>query len=392
MTCLCDYTDNPLKMVIKGLFSKHIYSILDLQEISYNAETIRLLKLRNPWSRGEWKGKWSNSWSHWPAHLKQQLLKDTHKKDGTFWISFDDVNTNFYDITVSKTRLDQVAVRLQGTFQDYAEHIECYKFDISQAQTVEIEVFANGRLETPYNRKSDPMIDLCVVLCQVVPKGILKCIKFSHKIEQMGDYVSVQALLEVGKYVVFASSIKAIIILDKEKEKSSTKNNFIYNIAFHTANKRLEIVRKTLPGTVMFDVYKSMVAMSEHVKFSYENNVKYSILKLKICNAILAENLNKNHCARITLNTSASENIDDSLKRAETKHHLCPSQSKWLVFQVPLDFRKTLNYKIRLTTEKFKYTNNCDVQSSDMVEHRELFSGVYTIRNNGVTVNWSEIY
>jgi hypothetical protein len=396
MACLCDYPASQLTMLRNGLFSKHVYSILDAKELTHNNESVRLLKLRNPWSRGEWRGDWSNKWPHWPPNLKKQLINDAHeKKDGTFWISFDDVNKYFYDITVSKIRPDQVSIRLSGHFQDYTKSIECFAFEIDQqAHAVEIELFANGRLEAPHNRKSDPLIDLCIVLCKIVSNGLLKCVQFSHKIEQMGDYVSVSATLEPGKYIVFATSIKALLIMNREIETKYTKtsrNNFKYNIVFHVANNELKIERKALPAVVMYDVFKSMLTESDPM-CKYDNNVKYTIFKLKTCNAILAENLNQDSCVRIDLDTSLGKNFDDSLNRYKTTHHLCPNQGKWLVFQVPLDFTKPVNYSIRLTTEKFAYSDSCCVQTDESTEYKELFSGVYTIKSNDIKTYWSNIF
>jgi hypothetical protein len=44
-----------------GLFSGHAYSLLDVGEINLDdSSSLQLLKLRNPWGRGEWNGKFSD--------------------------------------------------------------------------------------------------------------------------------------------------------------------------------------------------------------------------------------------------------------------------------------------------------------------------------------------
>ncbi|KAL8024927.1 putative WW domain, parvalbumin, EF-hand domain pair, peptidase C2, calpain family [Plasmopara halstedii] len=45
-----------------GLYFKHAYALVDAAEIkTVEGESVRLLKLRNPWGMGEWTGPWSDS-------------------------------------------------------------------------------------------------------------------------------------------------------------------------------------------------------------------------------------------------------------------------------------------------------------------------------------------
>jgi len=39
-----------------GLVTSHAYTILSAYEINIDGETLKLIKLRNPWGKGEWKG------------------------------------------------------------------------------------------------------------------------------------------------------------------------------------------------------------------------------------------------------------------------------------------------------------------------------------------------
>lgn len=48
-----------------GIMSGHAYSLNDVfelhdSEMENARKTHRLLRVRNPWGRGEWKGKWSD--------------------------------------------------------------------------------------------------------------------------------------------------------------------------------------------------------------------------------------------------------------------------------------------------------------------------------------------
>lgn len=40
-----------------GLISGHAYTVLKIKDVNANT---KLIKLRNPWGKEEWKGDWSN--------------------------------------------------------------------------------------------------------------------------------------------------------------------------------------------------------------------------------------------------------------------------------------------------------------------------------------------
>lgn len=64
----------------------HAYSVLKAREI----DGVRLVLLKNPWGKHEWKGAWSDGSKEWTAEWLQKL---DHKfgDDGSFWISYDDL-------------------------------------------------------------------------------------------------------------------------------------------------------------------------------------------------------------------------------------------------------------------------------------------------------------
>ncbi|OTA70765.1 cysteine proteinase [Hypoxylon sp. EC38] len=70
----------------KGIVELHAYSIMKAVDIDGQ----RLLLLKNPWGKGEWKGAWSDGSKEWTA---EWLVKLNHRfgDDGNFWISYDDL-------------------------------------------------------------------------------------------------------------------------------------------------------------------------------------------------------------------------------------------------------------------------------------------------------------
>ena len=59
----------------------------------------RLVKLRNPWGKGEWKGAWSDGDHKWSPSLKRQL-KVENKEDGIFFIDYNDFCKFYSDFQV----------------------------------------------------------------------------------------------------------------------------------------------------------------------------------------------------------------------------------------------------------------------------------------------------
>ncbi|POS70790.1 calpain family cysteine protease [Diaporthe helianthi] len=70
----------------KGIVELHAYSVLKAREI----DGVRLVLLKNPWGKHEWKGAWSDGSKEWTG---EWLTKLDHKfgDDGSFWISYEDL-------------------------------------------------------------------------------------------------------------------------------------------------------------------------------------------------------------------------------------------------------------------------------------------------------------
>eukprot|EP00928_Gymnodinium_smaydae_P042082 TRINITY_DN28397_c0_g1_i2.p1 TRINITY_DN28397_c0_g1~~TRINITY_DN28397_c0_g1_i2.p1 ORF type:complete len:419 (+),score=81.16 TRINITY_DN28397_c0_g1_i2:416-1672(+) len=83
-----------------GLVEMHAYSVISAKEI----HGVKLLRLRNPWGCQEWNGAWSDESSEWAAHpdiAKVALRGEAPKKDGVFWITWDDLRIRMTRIFVS---------------------------------------------------------------------------------------------------------------------------------------------------------------------------------------------------------------------------------------------------------------------------------------------------
>lgn len=120
-----------------GLLSEHAYSILEVRALSTRGGHARLIKLRNPWGRLEWKGDWSDQSPLWTPELRRQLagpvagaygqrdLSATSiatadepgsapSDDGVFWMSWEDFSDYFSAVDVCRVRPDWAEVRAVG--------------------------------------------------------------------------------------------------------------------------------------------------------------------------------------------------------------------------------------------------------------------------------------
>ena len=81
-----------------GIVDRHAYSIQKAVEIDGQ----RLLRLKNPWGKGEWKGPWSDGSKEWTPEWLEKL---GHRfgDDGDFWIAYEDLLRKFQ--AFDRTRL-----------------------------------------------------------------------------------------------------------------------------------------------------------------------------------------------------------------------------------------------------------------------------------------------
>jgi Calpain family cysteine protease len=77
-----------------GIVAGHAYSLISYIEVMDNGQPVSLVKLRNPWGRGEWKGDWSDGSSKWTPALKKQVGFED-RNDGLFFMNINDYKEKF---------------------------------------------------------------------------------------------------------------------------------------------------------------------------------------------------------------------------------------------------------------------------------------------------------
>ncbi|XP_064594620.1 calpain-8-like isoform X2 [Liolophura sinensis] len=94
-----------------GLFMGHAYSVTGFQQVMFESQTVYLLRVRNPWGKGEWRGMWSDRWlqrAHFSEEQRRLLNVKGLRHDGEFWISIEDFMENFNQIQMCHLEPDSM--------------------------------------------------------------------------------------------------------------------------------------------------------------------------------------------------------------------------------------------------------------------------------------------
>ncbi|NXE65114.1 CAN5 protein, partial [Calcarius ornatus] len=96
-----------------GLIVGHAYSVTAIRKLrlgdslllSFKAEKLFMIRLRNPWGKKEWHGAWSDSSEEWKkvSNSERKNLGLTVENDGEFWMTFEDWCKNFTDVDICRT-------------------------------------------------------------------------------------------------------------------------------------------------------------------------------------------------------------------------------------------------------------------------------------------------
>ena len=90
---------------LPGLKPSHSYSLLHCQDVVSHNKKYKVLKLRNPWGRTEYKGFASEHdtdfWNEVPADQKEKILPKKGANDGVFTIPVDAFALNFETVDLS---------------------------------------------------------------------------------------------------------------------------------------------------------------------------------------------------------------------------------------------------------------------------------------------------
>jgi hypothetical protein len=143
MTCSIREGTPGLKSV--GLLENHSFSLVSAFERKVGNETLKLMKMRNPFGEGEWNGDWSDKSPKWTDAAKKAFPEFDAKggDDGIFWIDFDNFCKYFQIVSIC------VPLKpLSSTF------IKIDKDKASSFNVLKIKVEGDGILSVAVYKKS----------------------------------------------------------------------------------------------------------------------------------------------------------------------------------------------------------------------------------------------
>uniref|UniRef100_A0A3Q0R274 Calpain catalytic domain-containing protein n=1 Tax=Amphilophus citrinellus TaxID=61819 RepID=A0A3Q0R274_AMPCI len=108
MGCGTAQGETPANTILpNGLVQGHAYTVTGVIELLSQGKRVRLVRLWNPWGKGEWKGDWSDLSPMWSTVSSE----DRHKclsvaDDGEFWMTFEDLCKFYTDVDICGLKPD----------------------------------------------------------------------------------------------------------------------------------------------------------------------------------------------------------------------------------------------------------------------------------------------
>ncbi|PWA16565.1 hypothetical protein CCH79_00004321 [Gambusia affinis] len=84
-----------------GLVEGHAYTVTGVIQMMSRGKPVKMLRLWNPWGKGEWNGDWSDRSSLWQTVNSQDREKCLSvADDGEFWMTLEDFSKFFTDLDI----------------------------------------------------------------------------------------------------------------------------------------------------------------------------------------------------------------------------------------------------------------------------------------------------
>jgi calpain-15 len=124
-----------------GIVAGHAYSLLG----AYETPKYKLVKLRNPWGKGEWKGDFSDESPLWTPEMKD-MVQYVKADDGVFCMTYEDYRATYSNYCVCYYKDDYVYNYIASQGGRKAEY---YEFTINQTTTLNLTLHQRDNRKFP---------------------------------------------------------------------------------------------------------------------------------------------------------------------------------------------------------------------------------------------------
>ncbi|XP_052002158.1 calpain-1 catalytic subunit [Xyrauchen texanus] len=128
-----------------GLVEMHAYAVTGVAEVVCQGRPVKLVRILNPWGRGEWSGDWSDKSPLWKLARPEDQRYNTVLDNGEFWMSMEDFCKNYENLDVCCTDINVLA----------GSQSSSWKSEVHNGQWV-IGTTAGGCLNNPDSFSKNP--------------------------------------------------------------------------------------------------------------------------------------------------------------------------------------------------------------------------------------------
>uniref|UniRef100_A0A3Q2W0X8 Calpain-1 catalytic subunit-like n=1 Tax=Haplochromis burtoni TaxID=8153 RepID=A0A3Q2W0X8_HAPBU len=90
-----------------GLVQGHAYTVTGVKELISQGKLVKLIRLWNPWGKGEWVGDWSDRSPMWDVvNSQDRQMCLSVADDGEFWMAFEDFCKFYTDLDICGLKPD----------------------------------------------------------------------------------------------------------------------------------------------------------------------------------------------------------------------------------------------------------------------------------------------
>ncbi|KAM9489441.1 calpain-1 catalytic subunit-like [Clarias gariepinus] len=90
-----------------GIVQGHAYTVTGVTKVKTQRKEVKLVRVLNPWGKGEWNGDWSDKsplWNEVSSQDRETWLED--KNNGEFWMSMEDFCKSYDELDICSIGLD----------------------------------------------------------------------------------------------------------------------------------------------------------------------------------------------------------------------------------------------------------------------------------------------